>query len=248
VVVTGASGGLGRALCVRFADPQALLGLHYASRADRVERVAADARARGARTYSVHADFSDPGAVARVAEKAAEQGTPVDVLVLNAGIVHEAPLVRTGSEDWDRTMAVNLRAPAALAERFFDALLRPGAHVVAVASMVGLRGRAGLAAYAAAKAALIGFARDAAARYGPRDVCVNAVVPGVLDTGMTTHIDRAAYARMCAENALGRPTTCAEVAEAVAVLTRLRHVSGQVVCLDSRPWPESSWILRPLPG
>ena len=247
VVITGASGGLGRALCLRLAERQALLGLHYVARAAEAEQAARDAARRGARSYRLRADFTAPGAVESIARQVAEQHLPVDLLVLNAGLLHEAPLVRTTSAEWDRVIAVNLHAPVALAERFFEALLRPGSHIVAVASMVGLRGHAGLAAYAAAKAGLIGFVRDAAARYGCRDVCVNAIVPGILATAMTAHINRAAYARMCAENALGRPTTCAEVAEAVAALTQLRHMSGQVVCLDSRSWPESPRILRPNP-
>jgi 3-oxoacyl-[acyl-carrier protein] reductase len=248
VVITGASGGLGRALSAQFAAPDVTLGLHYAGNEEGVRAAVREAGAQGAGTYMLRADFGLRDSVGPCVQAIAQRGARVDALVLNAGAVHEAPLVRTGAADWDRMVAINLRAPAKLVELLFEeGLLQDGSHVVAIGSLVGLRGQAGLAAYAAAKAGLAGYVRDAAVRFGGRGVCVNAVVPGILETGMTAGIGRNAFARMCAENALGRPTTCAEVARAVQVLTALADVSGQVIALDSRPWPEPAHILRPRP-
>ncbi len=234
IVITGASRGLGRAIAHEFAAPGARIGVHYARNKHAAERTAAALAKKGAAPYLIRADFLNEDAVASAVGRITAQKPDVDVLVLNAGTADERLLVRTSETDWDRTMDVNCRAPVKLLNALADSCFCAGSHVIMIGSLVGLRGHAGLSAYAAAKGALLGFVRDAAARLGPRGIFVNAIMPGLLRTDMMSQIDDREFCRMASENVLGRPTTCEEVAKFIAFLSTLHNVSGQVFALDSR--------------
>jgi len=234
IVITGASRGLGRAVAHEFAAPGARIGVHYARNRHAAEKTAAALVEKGAAPYLIRADFLNDDAVASAVDCIAAQETDVEVLVLNAGTADERLLVKTSEMDWDRTLDVNCRAPVRLLNALADSCLCAGSHVIMTGSLVGLRGHAGLAAYAAAKGALLGFVRDAAGRFGPRGIFVNAIMPGLLRTDMMSQIDDHEFCRMASENVLGRPTTCEEVAKFIAFLSTLHNVSGQVFALDSR--------------
>ncbi|MCX7846617.1 MAG: SDR family oxidoreductase [bacterium] len=234
VVVTGASGGLGQACAVAFAAPGVCVGVHYGRNLAGARETARRVEDRGATAYLVEADFRVADAWRAVVDAIGEQSYPLDVLLLNAGLSLPKRIVNMSEEDWDTVLQVNYRSHVALLEACAVNLLRAGSHVLAVASLVGLRGEIGLSAYAASKGALIGLVQDAARRLGPRGICVNAILPGLLRTGITANMSDEQFAAAVGENALGHGSTCEEVARVAVFIATLQNVSGQVFALDSR--------------
>jgi 3-oxoacyl-[acyl-carrier protein] reductase len=194
-------------------------------------------RRADAHAYSVHADFSDTKAAVPVADAVRATRLPLDVLVLNAGIAGVARLVNIAESQWDQVMTVNFRSPVRLVEELDDCMA-PHGHIIAIASLVGLRGSVGLTAYAAAKGSLLGYVRDAAARLGSRGIHVNAMIPGLMRTAMMADVTQDEFSALEAENVLGHATTIAEIARMAVGIAALDGVSGQTFSCDSRLHPD----------
>jgi len=234
VLVTGASSGLGRALALAFAAPGVRLGIHYASRAHDANDTARMAEQRGATVYLSRADFTAEHAWRALLHDVEKQRLPLDVLVLNAGTARAKRIINMTEDDWNAVLNVNYRAHVHLMNALSGRLLRHGSHVLVTGSLVGLRGEIGLSAYAASKGALLGFVRDAARRLGPRGICINGIIPGLLRTNMTAVLSDEDFAEAAAENVLGHGSACEEIARAAVFITTLQNVSGQAFALDSR--------------
>jgi 3-oxoacyl-[acyl-carrier protein] reductase len=163
-------------------------------------------------------------------------GRRVDLLVCAAGIIRDAPLLRLTESAWDETWEVNFIGAAWCAAAALPRMLEQGGgHIVLISSFSALHPPPGQAAYAAAKAALLGLAADLATRYGASNIRVNAVLPGFLATRMTEGVTQSRRAQIAAAHALGRFNTCQESANFIRFLHHdLPHTSGQVFQLDSR--------------
>lgn len=209
LVVTGGNGGLAGAIAARFAD-----GGWCVDKPGREELDVTDAAA-------VAAYFA-----ARVP----------DLLVCNAGVVRDMPLARLGVEDWRHLIDVNFHGARRCAVACLDAMAaRGGGHVVFISSQSAVHPPVGQAAYAAAKAALLGLARGLAGEVGGHGIRVNAVMPGFLETPMTANVTAARQGEILAAHTLGRFNTPAAVAAFLWHLHHdLPHTSGQVFQLDSR--------------
>jgi 3-oxoacyl-[acyl-carrier protein] reductase len=159
-----------------------------------------------------------------------------ELLVCAAGVTRDVPLARMTEGDWDEVLAVNLHAAARCARTVLDGMLeRQRGHIVFVSSFSALHPPAGQAAYAAAKAGLLGLTRSLARETGAANVRVNAVLPGFLETAMTRGVSSVRRDEVRAAHALGRFNTPAAVARFLRVLhDELPHTSGQVFQLDSR--------------
>jgi 3-oxoacyl-[acyl-carrier protein] reductase len=209
VVITGGEGGLGRALAATFAEAG-----HEVLAPGRDELDVADAAA-------VKEYFRD---------------REVDLLICNAGITRDALLGRLREEDWDAVMEVNLRGAARCAAAAARGMLRARAgHIVFISSHSAIHPPAGQAAYAAAKAGLIGLAISLAKELGPAGVRVNVVLPGFLETRMTEGLSEERREAVRREHALGRFNTAEAVGDFLVTLHgKMPHTSGQVFRLDSR--------------
>jgi len=235
-LVTGASRGIGRAIAVDLAAhgyDVALLGRDAAALG---ETATAVAEARSGAHAVVHAvDVTDSAALdAAVAAVVAGFGR-LDAVVANAGQSQDGLILRFKPADLDRLLDVNLKSAFALSAAVAKPMIkqRNGA-IVFVSSIVGISGNAGQTAYAATKAGLLGLTRSLAKELGSRNVRVNAVAPGLIETAMTADLPDAARAAFLGGVALGRPGTPDDVAGVVTFLASdaARYVTGQTIVVD----------------
>jgi NAD(P)-dependent dehydrogenase (short-subunit alcohol dehydrogenase family) len=241
-LVTGASRGIGRATSFALADAGARLLVHYGRSADDAESAVKAIREKGGQAEVLGANLSTPEGPASLAQQIKTRLTgPLDILVLNAGVSHAAPLAAYSADDLDTLYDTNVRGPFLLLQQLAPSL-GEGSNVVVVTSVVArsVIGTPGLEnpsilAYASTKVALETLVKNWAAMFGSRGVRINAVAPGVIDTDMSnftkTEAGREAALSMQALKRLGRPE---EVADVVAFLAsdRARWITGASIPVD----------------
>ena len=231
-LVTGGSRGVGRATALLLARAGVDVGIGYHSRDAEAKAVVEQARALGVRAFAQASDVSTPWGAEMLFERCLVELGGVDLFVANAGIwvPDEVPVSGMTDAQWDRTMAANLTSvfqTVRLAARFVG----DGGRIVIVSSTAGQRGEAYHADYAASKGALVSFTKSVAVELAERDVTVNCVAPGWIDTEMVEKPMSEGRARIEAGIPLGRVASADDVAGPIVFLCSAlaRHVTGEVL-------------------
>ena len=233
-LVTGAARGIGRAIAESLASEGADIAL-----CDLKEEWLSDAadavKASGRKAICVGADVSDSQAVGEAVGRTLEEFGKLDVLVNNAGITKDTLLIRMGEEDWDSVLAVNLKGAFLFTKAVAKPMMkqRSGA-IVNIASIIGLIGNAGQCNYAASKAGLIALTKSSAKELAARNVRVNAVAPGFIESKMTESLPEDVRSKMLDAIPLKRFGSPCDVARAVLFLAgdESSYMTGQVLTVS----------------
>jgi 3-oxoacyl-[acyl-carrier protein] reductase len=233
-VVTGAGRGIGRAIALKFASEGADV-VCVSRTAENSEKVAGEVRALGRKAWALAVDVSDATAVSAAAEKILGDCGKVDILINNAGVTRDGLLMRMSDADWDIVLNTNLKGAFLFTKAFTRTFVKQrSGRIINVASIIGLVGQAGQANYAASKAGLIGFTQSVAKELGSRNITVNALAPGFIETDMTAVLGadkKAEILKNIPLNSLGQPEDIANAALFLAS-PAARYVTGQVLTVD----------------
>ena len=232
-IVTGASRGIGRAIADRLAGGGATVVC--VARGANADATAAAINASGGTAVAHGADVTDAAAVEALIKQTVDTHGRLDILVSNAGITRDQLVLRMKRDDWDQVIATNLTATFMLCQAALKPMIRARAgRIIAISSVVGQMGNAGQANYAASKAGLIGFCKAVAREVASRQVTVNVVAPGLVETDMTKAITDAAKTDWSAQIPLGRMGTPADIAAAVGFLAsdEASYITGQVLAVN----------------
>lgn len=237
-LVTGGGSGIGAAVANVLVDKGAKVTITGRNR-ERLESTASDLGV----SMQV-ADVTDRDAVATAFRDAESENGPIDVLINNAGGAESAPFAKMSDDVWDRMLAVNLTGVYNCCREAIGGMLElGGGRIVNVASIAGLHGAAYIAAYCAAKHGVVGLTRALASEYARKNITVNAVCPGYVDTDIvrnaidnisqtTGRSKEEALAEIVKTNPQGRLITPEEVADTVMWLCRQQSVNGQAIVID----------------
>ncbi len=235
-LVTGASRGIGAVIARRLAQDGAKVAVNYQSSKEAARQVAQSIIDVGGEALVMAGDVSREDSAEGIVKQVLEQWGRIDILVNNAGITRDRLLLRMTAEDWDRVIEVNLRG-AFLCTRYVmpHLIRRRQGRVINISSVVGLGGNPGQANYAASKAGLIGFTKAVAREVASRNITVNALAPGFIDTGgMVDQMTEEARKQVLGRIPMGRFGSADDVAEAVVFLCGpgAGYITGQVLTID----------------
>jgi 3-oxoacyl-[acyl-carrier protein] reductase len=230
-LVTGGSRGIGRAIASSLYDAGAKVAIVARDEA----RAKAAAGELGERAFAVGADVANAEQVAKAVAETERALGPIDVLVNNAGVTRDGLLVRMSDADWDTVLDANLKGAFNTMKAVTRGMMkRRDGRVINIASVVGITGNAGQANYSASKAGLIGLTQSVARELASRNIRVNAVAPGFIDTDMTRELTDDQRKKLLEQIPLARLGTGEDVAHAVLFLAsdQASYITGQVLVVD----------------
>jgi len=234
-LVTGGSRGIGRAIATTLADAGATVVVNYKGNQTAADEVVRAIAAADGQATATQADISKPEDVERLFKDVLERYGKLDILVNNAGITRDTLLLRMKEDDFDAVLQTNLRGVYLCTK----AALRPmtkarGGRIINITSVVGLMGNAGQSNYAAAKAGIIGFTKSAAREMASRNITINAVAPGYIETELTGVLSESMRAAILENIPLGRLGMPQDVANLVCFLASdaATYITGQTLTVD----------------
>jgi 3-oxoacyl-[acyl-carrier protein] reductase len=232
IVVTGASRGIGRGIAVTLAGPGCTVVINYSTSPDAAQETASAVEAKGGTSYLCRFDVANPEAVKAAFKEIAKTHNRVDVLVNNAGVTRDNLLALMKSDEWDTVLDTNLKGAFLCSQAVVKMMMRQKyGRIIHISSVVGVIGNAGQCNYSAAKAGLIGLTRSLARELVSRNITVNAVAPGFIETDMTLRLPEKVREELLHQIPAGRYGTPDEVSAAVRFLAsdEAGYITGQVI-------------------
>lgn len=234
-LVTGASRGIGRAIALALASKGFAVALNYAGSHDAAEAVKKEIEDAGGKAFTVQGDVSKSEDVDRIFKTVKDEFGGLDVLVNNAGINRDALLIRMKESNWDDVIATDLKSDFLTTKAAAAMMMRKRkGSIINISSVVGIMGNIGQANYAAAKAGVIGLTKACAKEMAARNIRVNAVAPGFIETAMTDGIPEKIREGMIASIPMGRMGQPEDIARAVCFLASddASYITGHVLVVD----------------
>jgi 3-oxoacyl-[acyl-carrier protein] reductase len=231
-IITGASRGIGKGIAEKFISQGATVVFTYASSDDKARALEAELAAQGGTAKGYKSDAADFNAAQALIDQVVADFGTVDILVNNAGITRDTLLMRMSEEQWDEVMRVNLKSVFNLTKAVIKPMLKAKAgSIINMSSVVGVKGNAGQANYAASKAGIIGFTKSVAAELGSRNIRCNAIAPGFIETEMTGALDEKTVQEWRNAIPLKRGGTTEDVANATLFLASdmSAYITGQTL-------------------
>jgi 3-oxoacyl-[acyl-carrier protein] reductase len=231
-IITGASRGIGKGIAEKFISQGATIVFTYASSDDKARALEAELAAMGGKAKGYKSDAADFNAAQALIDQVVADFGTVDILVNNAGITRDTLLMRMSEEQWDEVMRVNLKSVFNLTKAVIKPMLKAKAgSIINMSSVVGVKGNAGQANYAASKAGIIGFTKSVAAELGSRNIRCNAIAPGFIETEMTGALDEKTVQEWRNAIPLKRGGTTEDVANATLFLASdmSAYITGQTL-------------------
>lgn len=234
-LITGASKGIGRAIANRYAEQGANVAFTYLSSVEKGEALVAELEAKGIKAKGYRSDASDFAAAEQLINNVVTDFGSLDILINNAGITKDNLMMRMTEEMWDQVINVNLKSCFNTVKAVTRTMMKQrSGSIINMTSVVGLKGNAGQANYAASKAGILGFTKSIALELGSRGIRSNAIAPGFIETEMTDALDEKTVQGWRDAIPLRRGGQPEDVADACVFLgsDMSSYITGQVIQVD----------------
>ncbi|MDA9316706.1 3-oxoacyl-[acyl-carrier-protein] reductase [Polaribacter sp.] len=234
-IITGATRGIGRGIAIEFAKQGANVAFTYSSSIEAAEALETELKAFGVAAKGYQSNAADFDAAQELAKEVLKEFGAIDILVNNAGITKDNLLMRISEDDFDKVIEVNLKSVFNLTKAVIRPMMKQRAgSIINMSSVVGLKGNAGQANYAASKAGIIGFSKSVALELGSRNVRSNVVAPGFIETEMTDKLDAAVVQSWRDSIPLKRGGKPQDIANACVFLASdmSAYITGQTLSVD----------------
>jgi 3-oxoacyl-[acyl-carrier protein] reductase len=236
VIVTGGTRGIGKAIATELARRGANIAFNYSRSADEAVKLKAELEGFGVKVFSGQCDVAATDAVNEFVKQTIDELGGIDALVNNAGITRDGLIMRMKEEDWDAVLDTNLKG----AWNFSKAVVRPmmkndnGGSILNISSISGVVGMLGQSNYSASKAGMIGLTKSLAKEVASRNITVNALAPGLIETEMAAEMNAEYREKIISQIPLGRLGNVQELAELVCFMLSdsARYITGQVIQSD----------------
>ncbi len=235
VIVTGASRGIGKGIALAFGQLGANVVVNYNSKVDEANQVVQAIEAAGGKGIAVQANVGDFDSAKQLVDEAVKAFGQVDILVNNSGVTKDQLMLRMQEEDFDQVINVNLKGNWNMIKHVSRAMLKQrSGRIINISSVVALIGNAGQSNYVASKAGVIGMTKSLAKEFGKKQVTVNAVAPGFIETEMTDNLPAELRDAYLAQIPLARLGQVEDIAEAVLFLAseKASYITGQVISVN----------------